>query len=195
GMTAYVSVPIAEAQNVIKIPNGALRFQPDYSEDELKKIYAKYKIPNEETRGQGLAGTGGGQGGAGKAGGFGGGAGGGGRPAGGGDASGGGGGEQRRAFGGGGMGGGGAAGGMRRGPQIVWKLLPNKELQPVMVRLGVTDYTFTQLIAVVAGGEIKPGDELVIGQSVSGQAQAVTGQRPGAPGASPVGGPGGFRRM
>jgi hypothetical protein len=67
-----------------------------------------------------------------------------------------------------------------------------------MVRLGVTDYTFTQLIAVVAGGEIKPGDELVIGQSVSGQAQSATGQRPGAPGtpgASPVGGPGGFRRM
>ncbi len=203
GMTAYVSVPIAEAKNVIKIPNGALRFKPDMTEDELKKVYAKYKIPIEETRGQGLAGTGGGQGGgAAKSGGFGGGAaGGGGRAAGaggGGDAAGagGGGGGQARAFGGG-MGGGGAAGGMRRmGPQIVWKLLPNKEMQPIMIRLGVTDYTFTELRGVVAGGEIKPGDELIIGQSVTGQAQATpAGKAPGAPGASPMGGPGGFRRM
>ena len=84
------------------------------------------------------------------------------------------------------------------GPQIVWKLLPNKEMQPIMIRLGVTDYTFTELRGVVAGGEIKPGDELIIGQSVSGQAATATGQRPaapGTPGASPMGGPGGFRRM
>ena len=45
-------------------------------------------------------------------------------------------------------------------------------------------------------GEIKPGDELIIGQSSSGQAQSTTGARPAAPGtASPMGGPGGFRRM
>ena len=85
------------------------------------------------------------------------------------------------------------------GPQIVWKRLPNKELQPVMVRLGVTDYTFTELKGVV-GGEIKPGDELIIGQSVNAnQAQTGAGARPpGAPGTSPVGGqggPGGMRRM
>jgi hypothetical protein len=91
-------------------------------------------------------------------------------------------------------------GGARRmGPQIVWKLLPNKGMQPIMVRLGVTDYTFTELRGVVAGGEIKPGDELIIGQSVTGnQAQTAPGSRPtapGTPGASPMGGQGGFRRM
>jgi hypothetical protein len=94
--------------------------------------------------------------------------------------------------------GGNAAGGARRmGPQVVWKRLPNKDLQPVMVRLGVTDYTFTELRGVVAGGEIKPGDELIIGQSTNAnQAQSGAGARPpGAPGTSPVGGPGGFRRM
>lgn len=52
GMTAYVSVPIAEAKNVIKIPNGALRFKPDFTEAELKKIYEKYKIPYEDPRAQ-----------------------------------------------------------------------------------------------------------------------------------------------
>ncbi len=90
-------------------------------------------------------------------------------------------------------------GGARRmGPQIVWKLLPNKELQPVMVRLGVTDYTFTELRGVAGGGEIKPGDELIIGQSSnSSAAQAGAAGRPGAPGtpgANPMGGAGGMRR-
>src|SRR5215469_16058506 len=28
GMTAYVSIPVAEADNVVKVPNGALRFKP-----------------------------------------------------------------------------------------------------------------------------------------------------------------------
>jgi HlyD family secretion protein len=171
GMTAYVSVPIAEAKNVVKIPNGALRFKPDFTEDELKAIYEKYKIPYEDPRAQRVAGAGG-AGGASKAGGSGGGT--------------------------GGQGAGGGAGGARRfGPQIIWKRLPNKELQPIMVRLGVTDYTFTELRGVVGSGELKQGDELIIGQSSStSQSQSGAGARaPGTPGASPVGGPGGMRRM
>jgi hypothetical protein len=87
-------------------------------------------------------------------------------------------------------------GGMRMGPQIVWKRLPNKELQPFMVRLGVTDYTFTELRGVIGGGEIKPGDELVIGQSsTANQTQPGAGARPAAPGTTPMGSPGGMRRM
>ena len=82
-------------------------------------------------------------------------------------------------------------------PQIVWKRLPNKDLQPIMVRLGVTDYTFTELRGVVGSGELKQGDELIIGQSSSGsQSSTGAGARPpGTPGASPMGGPGGMRRM
>ena len=85
----------------------------------------------------------------------------------------------------------------RIGPQIIWKRLPNKDLQPIMVRLGVTDYTFTELRGVVGSGELKQGDELIIGQSSSGsQSQSGVGARPpGTPGASPMGGPGGMRRM
>ena len=40
GMTAYVSVPVADASNVIKVPNGALRFTPDLKADQLGALYA-----------------------------------------------------------------------------------------------------------------------------------------------------------
>lgn len=191
GMTAYVSVPIAEAKNVTKIPNGALRFKPDYTEEELKAIYKKYEIPYEDPRAQRVAGAGG----ASKAGGAGGQGTGGGRPSGDANAAGG---QASRAFGGGAGGAGGgmasrAGGAGRMGPQIIWKRLPNKELQPIMVRLGVTDYTFTELRGVVGKGELKPGDELIIGQSNANQSPAgVGGRAPGTPGAGPMGG---MRRM
>jgi HlyD family secretion protein len=44
GMTAYVSIPVAEAKNVVKIPNGALRFKPDLTDSERNALYAKYGI-------------------------------------------------------------------------------------------------------------------------------------------------------
>ena len=44
GMTAYVSIPVATANNVVKIPNGALRFKPDLTDSERKTLYAKYNI-------------------------------------------------------------------------------------------------------------------------------------------------------
>jgi HlyD family secretion protein len=47
GMTAYVSIPVAEAKNVIKIPNGALRFKPDMSDSDRAALYAKYGIQDK----------------------------------------------------------------------------------------------------------------------------------------------------
>src|SRR5436305_2557285 len=44
GMTAYVTIPVATAQDVLKIPNGALRFKPDMKPDEIKALYQKYGI-------------------------------------------------------------------------------------------------------------------------------------------------------
>src|SRR5882672_2156127 len=44
GMTAYVSIPVAWANNVVKIPNGALRFKPDLTDSDRQKLYAKYNI-------------------------------------------------------------------------------------------------------------------------------------------------------
>ncbi len=183
GMTAYVTIPVAWDSEVVKIPNGALRFRPEVSDEERRKLFAKYNIPEEPRAGPGA------------------------RLAAGGAA-------------GGSAGPGGPAGPARgsrpnrSGRQagtgtptdtpaeatapgatsqrddwgIVWKLLPNKELQPMRVKLGVTDFTFTAMKA----GDVKPGDELVIGQTTKngGAQQAGAGQRPGGP----MGGPGGMPR-
>jgi HlyD family secretion protein len=44
GMTAYVTIPVATVQNVVKLPNTALRYKPALSPEELRAIYAKYGI-------------------------------------------------------------------------------------------------------------------------------------------------------
>ncbi len=172
GMTAYISIPVAEAKNVVKIPNGALRFKPDLSDSERAALYAKYGIQDASrataagriaatsadsgtSTGSGAAGgsagpqTPGGQGGQG--------------------------GGARRGQGGSGSG----TNSKRQDSGIVWKLLPNKTLQPVQVTLGVTDFTFTALVS----GNLTSGDELVIGQSANKSSDSQS--------RSPVGGPAG----
>lgn len=194
GMTAYVSIPVAEAKNVVKIPNGALRFKPDLSDSERSALYAKYGIKDtaRATAAGRIAATGGGAAADGststptasstsltgqasnvqgaqiaKAGGRTGQGGTGGNVAGGDQSS----------------GATPSAGGKSRREDtgIVWKLLPDKTLEPVQVALGVTDFTFTELIT----GNVNPGDDLVIGQSSSKSSTAQTQSR------SPVGGPAG----
>ena len=44
GMTAYVTIPVAKAENVAEVPNAALRFKPDLSSDQLQKAYASAGI-------------------------------------------------------------------------------------------------------------------------------------------------------
>ncbi len=220
GMTAYASIPVATAKDTVKIPNGALRFKPDLTDSQRQALYAKYNIEDSTrataagriatastaapaasadatgaaagataagaapANAGGAGGAGGGQGG-----GQGAGQGAGGRRPGGGG-------------GGGGAGGGGGGGGNRRqggngaGPPqradtgIVWKLLPDKSLEPVQVRLGVTDFTFTAMLS----GTLKPGDELVIGQA---SAIATAANRAPSPlaGGGPGGPPGAQRRF
>jgi HlyD family secretion protein len=45
---------------------------------------------------------------------------------------------------------------------VVWKLAPDKSLQPIPVRVGLTDHTYTALLS----GDLKPGEELVTGATV-----------------------------
>ena len=45
GMTAYVSIPVATAANVLKVPNGALRYKPDLPAEEIRALYQKSGIP------------------------------------------------------------------------------------------------------------------------------------------------------
>jgi HlyD family secretion protein len=44
GMTAYVTIPVANATDVVKVPNAALRFTPDMEPDQLRALYAQYGI-------------------------------------------------------------------------------------------------------------------------------------------------------
>jgi HlyD family secretion protein len=194
GMTAYISIPVAEAKNVVKIPNGALRYKPDLSDSERTALYAKYGI-QDTTRataagriaataadGSTTSATGGaaatsGSGASPTAGGA---------VAGGQAGQGGTVGGARKAQGSSGPGGaaaggenqsGGRSGGIgnsrRQDSGIVWKLLPNKTLEPVQVSLGVTDFTFTALVS----GKLSPGDDLIIGQSANKSSAAQTPAR------------------
>jgi len=161
GMTAYVSIPVASESDVVKIPNGALRFKPEISEEQRRALYAKYNIP-ETGRGAKKDSGGGPSGGPGTV------------EAAAGPPRGAGAGGQGMRRGGGTPGGGGSS--TREDYAVAWKLLPDKSLEPVRLKLGVTDFTFTAM----KEGPLQPGDVLVIGE-------ASKGGKPGAQ-QSPVGG-------
>jgi HlyD family secretion protein len=167
GMTAYVSIPVATAANVLKVPNGALRYKPDLPAEEIRALYQKSGIP-ESAGGRKTA------------------------P-----------GPQAESVPPGGAGSPASAPrpqttGARKGgsassdstpresqvprydSQVVWKLTPDKSLQPVRIKTGITDHTFTEVIQDL-NGELKAGDELVTGVA-QGRASA-TAPRPGGPGA------------
>ena len=44
GMTAYVTIPVATVQNVLKLPNTALRYKPFLSQEEILALYKQYGI-------------------------------------------------------------------------------------------------------------------------------------------------------
>ncbi len=178
GMTAYVTIPVAEARNVVKIPNGALRFRLE--EPERQALFAKYQFKDRSGRpGMAPQGDGAGPGGGSE--------GGGGRKGGG----------KGQGGGPGGSGGGGDAGMRPARPKAsgaqdiktIYVLQPDKQLRPVVVRTGITDFTFTET-ANVLQGELKPGDEVVTGKELPNR--GATGFGMGGPmgGMRGPGGPG-----
>jgi HlyD family secretion protein len=58
GMTAYVNIPVATASDVVKVPNGALRYTPDLTAQDMTALLQKYGI----TGGRAARGSKGGQG-------------------------------------------------------------------------------------------------------------------------------------
>jgi HlyD family secretion protein len=48
GMTAYVSIPVATVQNVLKLPNTALRYKPPMAPEEVLALYKQYGIDTSE---------------------------------------------------------------------------------------------------------------------------------------------------
>jgi HlyD family secretion protein len=134
GMTAYITIPVASTSNVVRVPNGALRYKPDLSAEEIRTLYQKYgladrasapvsgaggDVPGKQTRthapGQGAGGNDGGQ-------------------------------TRTPLFDG----------------AVLWKLRPDSTLEPVKIRTGITDHTVTE-VAEILKGELKEGDELVTG--------------------------------
>jgi len=48
GMTAYVTIPVATVQNVLKVPNTALRYKPPMTTEEILAMYRQYGIEGGE---------------------------------------------------------------------------------------------------------------------------------------------------
>src|SRR6266481_2424847 len=48
GMTAYITIPVASAKNVLRVPNGALRYKPDMKPEEIRALYQKYGLTSGE---------------------------------------------------------------------------------------------------------------------------------------------------
>ena len=185
GMTAYVTIPVASARGVLKVPNGALRYNPEMKPDELRALLKANGIePGGGGRRQMAAGGGEGQTPPAASGGAAAGARTAGAQAQGGPGGPGGPGTGGRAFTGG-QGGEHPGGGpdMREAPldlAILWKQMPDKTLKPLQVRTGITDHTYTEVKQVLKG-DLKDGDELIIGST-----SARSGARPGM---SPMGRP------
>ncbi len=156
GMTAYVTIPVATAENVLKVPNGAMRFKPDLKPEERQALLQKYGFQP----GAGQANQGGTV-------------------------------EAAARMQAGGEAQGGAAGAEHRprtAPQqdisMVWKLRPDNTLEPVRIKTGITDHTTSELQQVLKG-DLKEGDDLIIGSSAANRAQPSTrplGQTGGRPG-------------
>ncbi len=151
GMTANITIPVARSENVMTVPNAALRFKPNISEEELRaKLDAHHNQRQGERQGGGDQGAQS-------------------QPS---DAQ----GQQPAAQGqhqGRSRDGQGAQGqsnqpntggdNPRRG-QMVWVLVGDKQIEPRFVRTGLTNGRVTE----ISGGELKEGDTVIIGQSDAG---------------------------
>jgi HlyD family secretion protein len=148
GMTAYITIPVANAQDTLRAPNGALRYKPDITADQLRALYKQYGLISGQAAGTQSAGnqTSGGTGADSKH-------------------------QRARAEG---TEGGGTAG-QQHTPRVdvavVWKLRPDKTLEPVRIRTGITDHTVTE-VAQLLNGQLNEGDELITG-GVAGSSTAT----------------------
>ena len=112
GMTAYVSIPVASASDVVKLPNGALRYTPDLTTQQMAALYQKAGIAAGATHTR-KAGQ-----------------------------------SQDQAT-----------------TAVVWKL-SGKQLEPVQIKLGITDHTTTEVTQVL-NGSLNQGDQVVTGAASS----------------------------
>jgi HlyD family secretion protein len=155
GMTAYISIPVANANEVMRVPNGALRYKPDMTAAQMKALFEKYGLARSGEAQSAEANN----------------------------AVGGAAGQSSKPRAQGTSGGGESAAGVQRTPRVdvavVWKLRPDKTLEPVRIRTGITDHTETE-VAQVLKGQLNAGDQLVTGamtQSAGARPPGVAGPR------------------
>jgi HlyD family secretion protein len=137
GMTAYVTVPVATATDVVKVPNGALRFTPDLTADQISALYQKAGIAANGAGRKGGKGT--------------------------------------------------QASGQQTSTAVVWKLNADKSVEPVQIKLGITDHTTTE-VAQVLQGSLNPQDQVVTGSAAANKTASATSAAPGMGAARGAGG-------
>jgi HlyD family secretion protein len=49
-MTAFVTIPVATVDGVLKIPNTALRFMPPLPPDKIRALYSRYGVEAETSQ-------------------------------------------------------------------------------------------------------------------------------------------------
>jgi HlyD family secretion protein len=179
GMTATVSIIVGEAKNVLRVSNAALRFTPTLSAEEMAKIQQEMRdrfMAQRQAQGGQPGGAAPAQGASGAP------AAGGQRPQGQAGQTGAQGGPMTFTRQGGGQG-----GGTRQQMPRVWMQDKDGKLKMVMVRTGVSDTSYTEIVR----GEIKEGDVVLTGTMSAQSATTDGGPRMG--GMMFMGGPGGRR--
>jgi HlyD family secretion protein len=171
GMTTNITIPVARRDNVLTVPNAALRFRPNISEQEIREkmearsaqrqsereAQGEQSAPQQEQprqgrqRGEGQGGQQAGQQGSGQQG------------------AGQQGGEQ----------------GQRRQGSVVWVLAGQNNVEPRFVRTGLTNGRVTEIL----GGDLQENDVVIIGQNEQGGNRQQQQQNPFQP--RGPGGPGG----
>jgi len=147
GMTAYITIPVASATDVLRVPNSALRYKPDMKAEEIRAIYQKFGLvnPGPPSVGNHAAANNG--------------------PEYVGEAvkkinrrtcAG-----QNEAIG--------LTTTVPHSPDIVvlWKVRPDRTLEPVRIRSGITDHTVTE-VAEVFNGSLTSDEDLVTGTVIAG---------------------------
>jgi HlyD family secretion protein len=147
GMTAYITIPVTSAMNVLRVPNGALRYKPDMTAEEIRALYQKFGL-DSTGEAQSIANQ-----------------------------------QAERASPESSPGMvkvSGRTAGEQKNPSrlartadppldvaVLWKLRPDKTLEPVRIRSGITDHTVTE-VAELFNGSLTDNDELVTGSVLAG---------------------------
>jgi len=145
GMTATVSIVTGEARNALRVPNAALRFTPNLSQEEMRDLFMSMRgnrssgeegsgqerqpRQKEDSQGSQRSSTG------------------------------------QRQFG---MRGSGMSGNQMRDFARVWIEDENGQLKLVFIRKGVTDNSFTEIVS----GNLKEGQLVITGENTEGSSRS-----------------------